>query len=143
MWIRNTDNGKWVKQTDTITKDNFESLKIDLQRVKLYSKCLSGATYLTINDFDNLYPQLQQSHKGYFLTLQNFRGPSIEITNNNQEEFYEKYLKEDGFTLKTLFTPEKLLNDQTQNSRFVDVSTTEIQIIDSREKVWFVMKDLA
>jgi hypothetical protein len=60
MWTRNIDTGKWIKQSDTLSKESYDNLKVDLDRVKLYSKCLSGATYLTINDFDNLYPQLDQ-----------------------------------------------------------------------------------
>jgi hypothetical protein len=86
---------------------------------------LSGSTYLTINNFLNLYPQLEQAHRGFYSGFTpNLRGPSIRITSDNQEEFYEKYLKEDGFTIKTLFTPEKLLNDQSDNLKFVDVATT-------------------
>ena len=124
MWTRNIDTGKWIKQSDTLSKESYDNLKVDLDRVKLYSKCLSGATYLTINDFDNLYPQLDQEKIGFYNGFtQPFNGPSIKITDSNSDEFYDKYLKEDAFTLKNLFTPEKLLDDQGKNSTYVDVAT--------------------
>jgi len=125
MWTRNIDTGKWVKQSDTLSKESYDNLKVDLDRVKLYSKCLSGATYLTINDFDNLYPQLDQEKIGFYNGFyQPLNGPQIKITDSNSDEFYDKYLKEDAFTLKNLFTPEKLLEDQGKNSTYVDVATT-------------------
>jgi hypothetical protein len=123
MWTRNIDTGKWIKQSDTLSKESYDNLKVDLDRVKLYSKCLSGATYLTINDFDNLYPQLDQEKIGFHLGGPPFNGPKIKITDSNSDEFYDKYLKEDAFTLKNLFTPEKLLDDQGKNSTYVDVAT--------------------
>ena len=124
MWTRNIDTGKWVKQSDTLPKESYDNLKIDLDRVKLYSKCLSGATYLTINNFDNLYPQLDQEKIGFYNGFYPpLNGPAIQITDSNSDEFYDKYLKEDAFTLKNLFTPEKLLDDQGKNLTYVDVAT--------------------
>ena len=29
MWVRDIDTGKWIKQSDTLNKENFENLKID------------------------------------------------------------------------------------------------------------------
>lgn len=136
MWVRNIDTGKWSNQTDSLSGDYYESLKVDLERVKLYSKCLSGATYLTLNNFDDLYPQLNQTKIGFYHgVLSQFNGPSIKITEENSEEFYEKYLKEDAFTLKTLFTPEKLLNDQYGNFKYVDVATDEIILFQSNSRI--------
>jgi hypothetical protein len=126
MWIRNTDTGKWSNQRDTLPREYYENLKVDLEKVKLYSKCLSGATYLTINDTDNLYPQMNIEKLGFFHgNLPPFNGPKIQITADNVDEYYDKYLKEDGFTIKNLFTPDKLLEDQGKNFKSVDVATTE------------------
>lgn len=126
MWNRNLDTGKWVQQVDTLPKDRYESLKIDLEKVKLYSKCLSGATYLTINNFDDLYSDLSDKNIGFHFGLdRQFNGPSIPITQNNSDEFYNKYLSEYAFTIKNLFTPEKLIKSEGQNSITVDLATTE------------------
>jgi len=34
MWTRNIDTGKWVKQSDTLSKESYDNLKVDLDRVK-------------------------------------------------------------------------------------------------------------
>jgi len=121
MWTRNIDTGKWLRQVDTLSKENYESLKIDLEQVKLYSKCLSGSTYLLINDFTNIYPELSIEkdffYNGFVIPP---RGTSKSIL-GNEDEFYEKYLKESAFTIKNLFTPEKLLKDEGKNVQRVDL----------------------
>jgi len=121
MWTRNIDTGKWLKQVDTLPKENYENLLIDLERVKLYSRCLSGSTYLLINDFTNIYPELN-IEKDFFYTGTFIpqRGKSKKI-DDNQNEFYEKYIRESAFTLKNLFTPEKLLKNEGKNIKKVDV----------------------
>jgi len=124
MWTRDIDTGKWIRRQDLLPKENYDNLKVDLDRVKLYSKCLSGSTYIDINDFTNLYPQLDQKKIGFYFGVQPpSNGPSIIVDSTNQEEFYGKYLKEDAFTIKNLFTPEKLLEDQSDNFKYVDVAT--------------------
>jgi hypothetical protein len=127
MWKKNSDTGKWVFTTDSITKDVYEFYKQELKSVKLYSKCLSGSTYLKINDFENLYPELQNERIGFYIGTQSIpvRGPQIRLNDLTRREFYDKYLKEDAFTLKNLFTPERLLSDQGTNFKYVDVATTE------------------
>jgi hypothetical protein len=125
MWNRDLDTGKWFQQTDKLPKDNYENLKIDLEKVKLYSKCLSGATYLTINDFNNLYPELLIDNIGFYFDEQPNNGPIKRISESNSDEFYNKYLAEDAFTVKNLFTPEKLISSEGKNFITVDVATTE------------------
>ena len=124
MWNRNLDTGKWFQQIDTLSKENYEDLKVDLEKVKLYSKCLSGATYLTISDFDNLYPELAFTKTGFYFDTAPSNGPLIRITKDNQDEFYNKYLAEYAFTIKNLFTPDKLIKSEGQNFITVDVATT-------------------
>ena len=54
MWIFNKDYNKWVITEDQLTKSNFDYLKQELVSTRYYSKCLSGATYLPINNVDNI-----------------------------------------------------------------------------------------
>lgn len=131
MWTRNIDTGKWFLQTDTLSKESYDSLKQDLEKVRLYSKCLSGATYLPINSFNDIYDPLAIDRIGYYVAFPNsannqpLYGPDIAINFATENEFYKKYLHEYGFTLKNLFTPDKLIDDQLNNFFEVDVATTE------------------
>lgn len=130
MWIINTDTGKWELQRDTITKDYFDRLKEDMDSYRLWSKCLSGSTYLAINSLDNIYEKLKYQKSGFYIDATYSQvsfpnGPMIPIDNSLE---YNKFLKEDAFSIKNLFTPTKLIEDQT-NFVYVDVATTEsIQI---------------
>ena len=128
MWTRNSDTGKWFNQIDSLSKDSYDSLKQDLQSVRLYSKCLSGSTYLPINNLDNIYDTLSINRVGYYITdpynlITTIPSTPISLNSSNSNEFYNKYLKEDAFTLKNLFTPTKLINDQLDNYLYVDVIT--------------------
>ena len=128
MWTRNSDTGKWSNQIDSLSKDSYDSLKQDLQSVILYSKCLSGSTYLPINNLDNIYDTLSINRVGYYITdpynlITTIPSTPISLNSSNSNEFYNKYLKEDAFTLKNLFTPTKLINDQLDNYLYVDVIT--------------------
>jgi hypothetical protein len=130
MWNRNSDTGKWSNRTDTLSIDNYNNLKQDLQSVKLFSKCLSGSTYLPINSLSDIYDVLSIDKIGFYISdghansniPQN--GPRISLDQSNSSEFYNKYLREDAFTLKNLFTPTKLINDQLNNYVEVDVVTS-------------------
>ena len=116
MWERNLDTGKWSEQIDQLPKDYYDGIKQDIQSVRLYSKCLSGSVYMMIDDFDNIYNTLEIDKLGYYIrssyALINspLRGPQIAINSSNYEEFYEKYLREYAFTIKNIFTPNKLIN---------------------------------
>lgn len=126
MWTRNSDTGKWTLINDVLSKESYDSLKQDLMEVKLYSKCLSGSTYLPINNLDNIYDQLDINKIGwYFNPNIPTNGSRYLIDNTTSNEFYNKYLEEDAFTIKNLFTPTKLINDAYDNFLLVDVATTE------------------
>lgn len=131
MWTRNLDTGKWSLQIDQLPKDYYDGLKQDMESVKLYSKCLSGAVYISIDNFDNIYNTLSVDKIGYyidnFFANKNipFRGPQLSLNSSNYEEFYQRYLKENAFTIKNLFTPTKLIDTEVSNFSTVDVSTTE------------------
>lgn len=129
MWTLNTDTGKWSNQTDTLSYDVYTNLKQDLQSLRLFSKCLSGSTYLPINKLTDIYDVLNYEKVGFWATTPPISGSSImpSIVDNNtiSDEFYNKYLKESAFTLKNLFTPNKLIKDQLTNYVYVDVATTD------------------
>lgn len=131
MWTQNPDTGQWTQQTDSLSKDYYDSLKQDLQAVKLYSKCLSGSTYLPINRLDDIYDALKFDKEGFYINesyntvVYPTNGPQIPLNSSSSDEFYQKYLKENAFTIKNLFTPNKLINDQEKNYVYVDVATTE------------------
>ena len=129
MYARNVDTGRWFKQTDSLNKDVYDSLRQDLDKVRLYSKCLSGATYLPIKSFENIYDTLDIEEIGYYIYV-TYSYPDSPIFNQGiplnasvENKFYNKYLTENAFTIKNLFTPDKLIKDQIKNFFIVDVAT--------------------
>lgn len=151
MWVINSDTGKWYSQSDNLSKDNFEKLRQDLQSVRLYSKCLSGAVYIMIDDFDNIYNTLDYNKIGFYVDasvpglplygVKNTppRGPLLSIDTSTYNDFYNKYLKDYAFTIKNLFTPSKLINTESENIRSVDYATTEsIKILSTNNIVLII-----
>ena len=133
MWTFNTDYNKWVTVNDKISKNNFDYLKQELASTRFYSKCLSGATYLPINNLDNIYDILGEyeprnwyiNNSGSVYTSGTFplkfKTPINNITSYN---YYNKYVSEYGLTLKNLFTPDRLIKDSVKNFIYVDLATT-------------------
>lgn len=137
MWILNTDTNQWVRKTDGLSKDNYDNLKQDLSKTKLYSKTLSGSNYLSTNNTDNIYESITyKDYKSWFVnpvsSIYNTvgsipaNGASIDKTTLVT---YGKYLTQYGFTLKNLFTPEKAIEDT--NFIQIDVATTQQIIVSS------------
>ena len=135
MWIRNTDTNKWSLSNDSLDKTTYDSLKQDLLNLRLYSKTLSGSTYLPINNLDNIYDILSyQKNENWFVSSLGSPYSSTPIpllyetpiTATSSDEYFNKYLPEYGLTLKNLFTPTKLINDSIKNYIAVDVATTEM-----------------
>ncbi len=134
MWTFNTDYNKWVGVEDTLPKENFDFLKQELASTRFYSKCLSGATYLPINNLDNIYDILgEYEPKNWFVStagslysnsITPFRYPTA-INSLTSYDYYTKYLSEYGLTLKNKFTPDRLIKDSVKNYIYVDVTTTE------------------
>lgn len=134
MWTFNTDYNKWVGVEDTLPKENFDFLKQELASTRFYSKCLSGASYLPINNLDNIYDILgEYEPKNWFVStagslysnsITPFRYPTA-ITSLTSYDYYTKYLSEYGLTLKNKFTPDRLIKDSVKNYIYVDVTTTE------------------
>ena len=134
MWTYNNDYNKWLSTDDKLSKDNFDFLKQELQSTRFYSKCLSGATYLPINNLTNVYDILTEyeSRNWYISTIGSVYSTSTipsqyatPITNATSYDYYTKYLSEYGLTLKNLFTPNRLIKDSLKNYYYVDVATTE------------------
>lgn len=134
MWTFDKDFGKWLSKEDNISKDNFDIYKQELSSFRFYSKCLSGATYLPINNFDNIYDIISQyTPRNWYISTQgsiyvNTNIPiksATPITKDNSNEYYDKYLSEYGLTLKNKFTPNRLIKDSLNNFLTVDVATVE------------------
>ena len=136
MWTLDTEYNKWYRQTDSLTKENYDYLKQTLDSVRFYSKCLSGATYYPVNDLDNIYdilgsyvPRNWYVSSPYSITSIPTINPRA-ISATTSTEYFDKYSKEYGLTLKNLFTPKRLIDDSLNNFIYVDVcSTEEIQNI--------------
>ena len=130
MWQQNPDSFEWIKVEDSISKTNFDYLKEQIESTRLYQVCLSGSSFLNTKDLNNLYEILNYT-QSYYWIISSQSSPysayysmtySKVISTNNIEE-YNKYLKDYGLTLKTKFTPKKILNDYQLNFKEVDVAT--------------------
>jgi hypothetical protein len=146
MWTLDTEYNKWYRQTDSLTKENYDYLKQTLDSVRFYSKCLSGATYYPVNNLDNIYDILESYVPRNWYVSSPYSITSIPTTNTRaisattSTEYFDKYSKEYGLTLKNLFTPKRLIDDSLNNFIYVDVCSTE-EIENIRDVKWF--KDLS
>lgn len=131
MWNYNSDNNKWSRLTDGLSKTTYDSLKQELSSTRLYSKALSGATYVPIKSFDNIYEVLGTRNVSSLYidqsTSQWARTGLANVSNPTKIDYsyYDKFLPEYGLSLKNLFTPTKLLNDTLNNYIEVDLATVE------------------
>lgn len=134
MWNFNKNDKKWSSQDDRLKRDSFDTYKQELESVRFYSKCLSGATYLPINDLNNIYDIISSNiPRNWYISNQgsthsNSPIPTYKpsaITTSNSSDYYGKFNSEYGLTLKNKFTPDKLINDSLKNYLEVDVATTE------------------
>lgn len=136
MWIRNQDTSLWTPNVDTLSTSSFELLKQDLKSLRFYQKVLSGALFSRMTDINNIYEVLtKQIPKTYYYNNQfstyvkpylgQINDGVIISSTSSQYDFLNEHLLEYGQTLKTLFTPKRLINDQIQNLHYVDVATTD------------------
>lgn len=129
MWIFNTDTNMWVKKNDTLNKDDYNNLKQDIAKTQLYSKALSGASYLYAPKTDNLYESLTyKDNDSWYVspTSSIYNSGTTSVGNpigTNSIVEYDKYVHEYGFTLKNMFTPIKGIDNINYIS--VNVATTE------------------
>jgi len=133
MWYRDNYTGKWFKRTEFLSKDTFDSLKEDAEKVRLYSKYLSGSTYVPVNNLNNIYDVLSNNNTDTWYVSKQGSSYSVggvpitdnptPITNLSLDEYQNKFTYEHALTLKNLFTPTKLINDSIKNYVYVDVAT--------------------
>ena len=134
MWNYNNNYSKWFANDDKLIREDFNFLKQELQSVRFWSKCLSGATYLPVNGLSNIYDVLQEYEprnwyignvsSPYSVSTIPPQNASL-IDTNSSYDYYNKYLSEYGLTLKNLFTPTRLIKDSLNNYHYVDLATTE------------------
>jgi uncharacterized protein YfaT (DUF1175 family) len=134
MWTFDKDFGKWLSKDDKLSKDSFDIYRQELSSYRFYSKCLSGATYLPINNLENIYDIISKyTPRNWYISPQGsqyvntsipFESPTP-ITIDNSDEYYTKYLSEYGLTLKNKFTADRLIKDSINNFFTVDVATVE------------------
>ena len=136
MWTYNTDYNKWFANEDSISKSDFDLLKQELRATRYYSRILSGATYLPVNDLTDIYDILgDHQDRSWYVSTDTTVGSLYSITSippqhatpidQNSYDDYSKYLTEYGLTLKNLFTPYRLIKDASKNFYYIDVATTE------------------
>jgi hypothetical protein len=131
MWNRDIDTNRWSLSEDNLSKNSFDVFKQELSKLRFYSKCLSGSTYIPMNDVDNVYDILgDYIPKNWYISSPYSVTPipsqfPYQVSATNSSDFYDKYLGEYGMSLKNLFTPSKLINDSIDNYLYVDVATTD------------------
>jgi len=132
MWVYNKDLLKWYRSDDTLLKSDFDSLKQGLSTTRFYSKALSGSSYMIIDDLNNMYDILNswKPRNWYISTLGSkysrslnpkYYPESIDIT--SVDDFYNKNIKEYSLSLKTLFTPDRVIKEFMENYISVDLAS--------------------
>jgi hypothetical protein len=134
MWVYNKDLKKWTSKHDVISSESFEIYKQDLSSFLFYSKCLSGSTYIHINNIDNIYEVLNKKNDvDWYISIEGsvysktdipFENPAP-INIDNSDEFYIKNNSEYSLTLKNKFTPDKSIKEFVDNLIKVDVATID------------------
>ena len=133
MWTYNSNFGKWSSSGDSISKYSFDLLKQELSATRFYSRVLSGATFLPVNDLDDIYDVIGNweprswyvSGAGSVYTDTAVPGKYAKsIDSGTSYEYYTKFIAEYGLTLKNLFTADRLIKDSIKNYYYVDVATT-------------------
>ena len=133
MWIYNSNFGKWSSSDDNIKVSTFNLLKQELSATRFYSRILSGATFLPVNDLDNIYDILGtwEPKNWYINSFGSQYSETMAPTKNamaidsaTSYEYYTKFISEYGLTLKTLFTADRLIKDSINNYYYIDMATT-------------------
>ena len=133
MWLYSNDYDKWEKKKEVLNIDDFKYLQQELDSYRLYSKCLSGSSYVPVNDTSNIYDiitgyiprtwYISNSDSQYSISSIPSQYP-YKINEETSDEYYNKYNYEYGLTLKNLFTPERIIKDAIDNFIYVDVCST-------------------
>ena len=160
-WVRNIDTGNWEPNNDSLVKSDFNSLVQDLESVSFYQKCLNGSTYVGVQSqiigsgsnvsINNVYELLSfYTASSYYydsigLTYcQPFTGilPDDAVSISSTSSLYnylDKIVPDYNLTLKNLFTPKRLINDQESNVFYVDIASTTSFIDLSKSMVGLII----
>jgi len=144
MWKFNSEKNKWESQVDSLTYEDFNFYEQQTEFLRFYSNALSGSTYVPATDLGNIY-EIIGSYKprNWYIGLDgspysNSLIPTKfaeKINATSSKNFYEKSLTEYGLTLKSLFSPKRLIDEAHKNYIEVDLATTqELDIIDGSIK---------
>ena len=149
-WIRNVDNGQWTPGSDVLQVSDFDAFVQDVQSYRFYQKCLSGSTYVGVesvatgttasSEINNLYGILNLTNTPYSYYFQNYgdlpylqtftgsipQYPNAITSTSSLSNYMGKVLPDYNFTLKNLFTPDRLISDQIDNLYYVDIASTKI-----------------
>jgi hypothetical protein len=135
MWVLDRDTNNWELKNKELSRDSFEIFQQDLIDLTFYSKCLSGATFIAIDDLDNIYSPLEylSSRKTWYIGLDSSQYAVLDsipqeepmsIDRQEANTYYDRYLSDYGFTLKNKFTPDRLIKDSLSNYITIDLATT-------------------
>lgn len=133
MWEYSSTEDNWEKKVEKLDKRIYNYLRQEIEDVRFYSKCLDGTSYVASQDLNDIYDVLKYksniTYKVDNTYSDKFNGISIDGLSISPSGFSEtglhyRYNQEYGFTLKNLFSPNRLINDST-NYLTVDVATTE------------------
>ena len=132
MWEFNTDLLSWSLRKDEISISDFNSSKEELEKTRLYSKCLDGSLYLKETNLDNVLSNLKwKSNESWFISptssIYSISGTesSGELISPDTFTYFSNYVEESGFTERGSFSPNKSILDES-NWIEVDLSTTNI-----------------
>lgn len=145
MWIYSSNFGKWSSSSDTLTKTSFDLLKQELSATRFYSRILSGATFIPVNDLEDIYDILGEweprnwfvnSNGSQYSETMSPTKNALGIDSSTSYEYYTKFISEYGLTLKSLFTADRLIKDSISNYYYVDLATTaQIDVFQSSNAI--------
>jgi len=98
MWAYSSDYNRWEKKTNNLNLDEFQYFKQEMDSFRFYSKCLSGSSYIPINDTSDIYDILtDQKPKNWYIGNTSSQYSSSQIPNEYAEniigtssEYYKK-----------------------------------------------------
>ena len=144
-WIRNIDTNQWTPNSDSLNKSDFDVLVQDTEQLAYYQKCLSGSTYVSVQSqiigsnsvqINDVYEVLSHytASSYYFDSIgltycQPFSGtlpedPVVISSTSSLYNYLYKIVPDYNLTLKNLFTPKRLIDDQDVNVFYVDIAST-------------------
>lgn len=130
MWEFNNDLLSWSLRKDELSLDNFNSSKEELEKTRLYSKCLDGSLYFRETDLDNTLSNLKWlDNQTWFIspTSSTYSISGTESSGNiispDSFTYFSNYSSEFGFSQRGSFSPNKSISD-TKKWIEVDLTTT-------------------